>query len=87
MKKKKKNEDNKDNDNDSVDIGCFEKHILLWKNWWYKEENNGKNNKFKNIFTLKNNQNFLNGYNQNTINDYKNGINFFNESRLNKNIK
>ena len=60
---------------------------MLWKNWWYKEENNGKNNKFKNIFTLKNNQNFLNGYNQNTINDYKNGINFFNESRLNKNIK
>ena len=82
--KKKKNEDNKDNDNEPVDIGCLEKPILLWKNWLYKEENNGKNNKFKNIFTvLKNNQNFLNGDNKNTINDYKNGINFF----KNKNIK
>lgn len=70
--KKKKNEDN---DNDCIDI-----MIMLWKHCWYGKNNN----KFKNIFTeLKNNQNNLNGYDENTINDYKNGINFF----KNKNIK
>jgi len=76
--KKKKNEDN---DNDSVDVTCIDIMIMLWKHDWYGKNNN----KFKNIFTeLKNNQNNLNGYDENTINDYKNGINFFNESRLNK---